>query len=214
MNKTRLETFSDGVFAIVITLLVLNISIPDVDYLHLKEALISIIPRIISYIMSFFLIGLYWIGHHLYFEKISRIDGTFLFLNLVLLLLISFLPFPTSLLGKYPNQPMPIILYGCNLVLTNFVSFLMLRHVVNNPHLTNDAFKHEFTKASFRKYQIPLFAGFNCIFMIAILLAGYHPQWSYVLYIASLVFGTVVYINRMNKNLAEYKAFCKSKQKK
>ena len=208
MNKNRLETFSDGVFAIVITLLILNIPIPDVAHEALGKALLAIWPKIISYIMSFFLIGLYWIGHHLYFDKINRIDGNFLFLNLILLLLISFLPFPTSLLGKYPDQQLPLILYGSNLVLTNLVSFLMLTYVYRHPHLTNDAFKHEFTKENFKKQQIPLFAAFNLIFVVAILVSSIMPHLSYILYISCLISGLLVYIKRMNKVLPEYESHC------
>jgi uncharacterized membrane protein len=208
MNKARLETFSDGVFAIVITLLILNISIPDVEYEDLWIALNNILPKIFSYIMSFFLIGLYWIGHHLYFDKIQKIDGTFLFLNLILLLLISFLPFPTSLLGKYPNQTLPLVLYGCNLILTNTISFLMLRYVVKNPHLTNEEFQHEFTNANFNKTQLPIFLGFNITFIVAILFAGFFPVVSYALYLGALVSGLVVYIQRMNKNVPEHQHLC------
>jgi len=208
MNKARLETFSDGVFAIVITLLVLNISIPDVEYKNLWPALYNILPKILSYIMSFFLIGLYWIGHHLYFDKIQKIDGTFLFLNLILLLLISFLPFPTSLLGKYHNQTLPLVLYGCNLILTNSISFLMLRYLVKNPHLTSEEFQHEFTNSNFNKYQMPLFIGFNIAFIIAIICAYFIPTLSYVLYLGALMLGLIVYIRRMNRNVPEHKPTC------
>jgi uncharacterized membrane protein len=208
MNKARLETFSDGVFAIVITLLVLDISIPEVAYKDLWNALYTILPRILSYIMSFFLIGLYWIGHHLYFDKIQKTDGTFLFLNLILLLLISFLPFPTGLLGKYPSQPLPLVLYGCNLILTNTISFLMLRYVVKNPHLTGKEFQHEFARNNFNKTQLPLFATFNIAFVFAIISAFYLPVLSYILYIGALLFGLIVYVKRLNKNVPEHKAMC------
>ena len=110
MNKSRLEAFSDGVFAIAITILVLNITIQDVSYADLPAALLGLVPKITSYVMSFILIGLYWIGHHFYFERIKQVDGNFVLMNIVLLMLISFMPFPTFLLGKYPLGPLQLTL--------------------------------------------------------------------------------------------------------
>lgn len=101
MNKTRLEAFSDGVFAIVITLLILEIHLPEVDYSQLGHALIELLPRIFAYVMSFAVIGLYWVGHHQSSLLVKEIDGVFLWLNVLLLLLISFLPFPTALMGRF-----------------------------------------------------------------------------------------------------------------
>src|SRR5689334_5330888 len=138
MNKSRLETFSDGVFAIVITLLVLNISLPEVDKEHLPQALLQIMPKLFSYLISFCLIGLYWLGHHFYFERIKKVDGTFLWMNMVLLLFISVLPFPTSLLGKYPFESITLIIYGANLLAVNIISFIMLRYIYSHPHLANE----------------------------------------------------------------------------
>jgi uncharacterized membrane protein len=208
MNKTRLETFSDGVFAIVITLLVLNISVPDVPLDQLPASLLNIWPKILSYIMSFFLIGLYWIGHHLYFDKIERVDGSFLLMNLVLLLLISFMPFPTSLLGKYPYQPLPLFLYGATLLMTNLVSFLMLRYMVKNPHLSTAEFRHEFSEASFRTEQLPLFFKINGSLLLALGLSWYLPVLSYAFYIGTLVLGLMMYIKRINGRVEERKPFC------
>lgn len=208
MNKTRLETFSDGVFAIVITLLVLNISVPDVPLDQLPASLLNIWPKILSYIMSFFLIGLYWIGHHLYFDKIERVDGSFLLMNLVLLLLISFMPFPTSLLGKYPYQPLPLFLYGATLLMTNLVSFLMLRYMVKNPHLSTAEFRHEFSEVSFRQEQLPLFFRINGSLLLALGLSWYLPVLSYAVYIGTLVLGLMMYIKRINGRVAERKPFC------
>ncbi|MEI7587257.1 TMEM175 family protein [Runella sp.] len=208
MNKARLETFSDGVFAIVITLLILNISVPDVPLEQLPAALLSIWPKILSYIISFFLIGLYWIGHHLYFDKIERVDGSFLLLNLMLLLLISFMPFPTSLLGKYPYQPLPLFLYGLTLLLTNLVTFFMLRYMVKNPHLSSAEFRHEFSEVSFRTEQLPLYVSINGSLLLALGLSWYLPVVSYAVYIGTLVLGFMVYIKRINSRVEERKPFC------
>jgi len=198
MNKSRLETFSDGVFSIVITLLVLNISIPDVDYAHLPETLIKILPKVLSYVMTFTLIGLYWIGHHFYFDRIKAVDGNFVWLNMLLLLLISIMPFPTVLLGKFPYGPLPLTLYGVNLIATNILSMFMLIYLYKHRHLTNETFKEEF----YRK-QLPLFLWINTTYTVAIIFAWFLPVISYILYIATLVLAIKIFIKRMNAAAAE-----------
>lgn len=204
MNKTRLETFSDGVFAIVITLLVLNITIPDVSYADLPKALLELLPKILSYVMSFVLIGLYWIGHHFYFDRIKQVDGTFVWLNMLLLLSISVMPFPTYLLGKFPYQQLPLMLYGCNLLATNIISFLMLTYIYKNRHLANDLFKNEFYHT-----QLPFFIGVNSAYLIAIACSWSVPIVSYIIYLINIVVGVRSYIKRMNQMIEEGSGFCK-----
>src|SRR5947207_3057718 len=121
-----MEAFSDGVFAIVITLLVLDVHLPDVPASELGNALWAIAPRIIAYATSFLLTGLYWFSHHRSMEVLQRTDGALLWMNTVLLLLVSFIPFPTSLLGRYLFEPLPIVLYGGTLLAANAVGFIMI----------------------------------------------------------------------------------------
>ena len=97
MEKSRLEAFSDGVFAIVITLLILDIRFPEVEYSQFAATLVSVLPRILAYVMSFIIIGLYWVIHHNSMHAIKKTDRGFLWLNILLLLCVSFIPFPTSL---------------------------------------------------------------------------------------------------------------------
>ncbi len=188
MTKTRLEAFSDGVFAIVITLLILNIHIPEVDYAHLKTALIGIIPNLISYVMSFLVIGLYWVSHHRSFLLVKKTDSIFLWMNTILLLCISFMPFPTSLLGQFPFTKIPLIIYGANLIAANSIGFIMLIYLKYHPEL----WANEMTHFNIRK-QIPIYIGVNFCYLIAILLAGTCPKISYGIYIFILLFLIVVY---------------------
>lgn len=99
MNKTRVEAVSDGIFAIAITLLVLTISEPD-DYSHLASQLGHRWPSLAAYVVSFAIIGIMWFNHHSVFGHIERIDGGLFYLNLLLLMTIAFLPYPTGVLGK------------------------------------------------------------------------------------------------------------------
>jgi TMEM175 potassium channel family protein len=99
-DKGRVEIFSDGVFAIAITLLVLDISIAPSDYDQLRHALTHEWPAYLAYMTSFLTVGSVWIAHHSLFSRLRFIDPTLLRLNLLLLMTAAFLPFPTSVLAR------------------------------------------------------------------------------------------------------------------
>ncbi|MGZ4035671.1 MAG: TMEM175 family protein [Bacteroidia bacterium] len=195
MNKTRLEAFSDGVFAIVITLLILDIRLPEVDYSHLAEALKMIYPRILSYVMSFVVIGIYWISHHNSFQLVEKTNRVFLWMNIFLLLFISFIPFPTSLLGRYPFQTIPVMIYGINLLVANLWGFFMLLYVYRNPQLASALF----TRESFKK-QIPIYICVNSTYLFAILLSPFAPMISYFIYIFVII--SLIFIRERKTGLA------------
>jgi uncharacterized membrane protein len=187
MHKNRLETFTDGVFAIVITLLILDIHFPDDSYEHLIHAFIATIPKMLAYVSSFFVIGLYWTAHHQWFEKVAKVNRTFLWLNIVFLMFISFLPFPTSLLGLYPFEPLPIIVYGVNLMIVNLMGFIMLWYLHRTPELAAPSFTEENFKT-----KIPAYLTVNSSYAIAIAFAHLAPSISYAIYfivLLALIFG-------------------------
>jgi uncharacterized membrane protein len=98
---TRLEAFSDGVFAIAITLLVLEIPVPEVEHGGLAHALREQWPSYAAYVVSFATIGIIWINHHAVFGYVRRVDRGLLFLNLLLLMWVTLIPWPTNLLAEY-----------------------------------------------------------------------------------------------------------------
>jgi uncharacterized membrane protein len=104
MGSGRVEAFSDGVFAIAITLLVLDLGVPARD--HTKEGALAAAlghqwPAYFAYLVSFLVIGIIWVNHHTIFMKVRRVDRLILFTNLALLLVVSAIPFPTHLLAEY-----------------------------------------------------------------------------------------------------------------
>ena len=101
MSTSRIEAFSDGVFAIAITLLIIEVRVPEAEPGHLLEALLDQWPSYVAYAVSFLVIGVIWANHHAVFERIERSDGRLLFLNLLLLMSVAFIPFPTALLADY-----------------------------------------------------------------------------------------------------------------
>ncbi len=101
MSGARLDAFSDGVFAIAITLLVLDIPVPNVEQGELPDALLDQWPVYAAYVVSFAIIGIIWVNHHAVFGYVEHVDRGLLFLNLNLLLWVGLIPWPTSLLAEY-----------------------------------------------------------------------------------------------------------------
>jgi uncharacterized membrane protein len=178
MTKDRLETCSDGVFAIVITLLVLDIKLPEGSSAGLSHALMESLPRVAAYVMSFAVIGLYWISHHRSFQLIAKVDGAVFWLNLLLLLLVSFIPFPTALLGRYPNEALPIVIYGLTLLACNAVGLGLMAYLLRHPHLVAQGHGRESLR---RQFPVRLIVIVNAGYLMAVLLAGVAPLASYVL---------------------------------
>jgi uncharacterized membrane protein len=104
-GTARLETFSDGVFAIAATLLILEVGVDTASRKDLGSQLLDIWPSYLAYATSFLVIGIIWLNHHHCVSLIGRCDRTFLFVNLLLLLVVSFFPFPTKLVAEYVNRP-------------------------------------------------------------------------------------------------------------
>lgn len=177
MSKGRLEAFSDGVFAIVITLLILDIKIPNVQAEALPSALVNILPQLLTYILSFFIVGLYWHAHHQVAAQIKLVDEAFIWLNLVWLLFVSVLPFPTALLGRYPLQPIPLTIYGINLIFVNIMGFFILVYLRYRPHLL---FK-PMGSADLRAVA-PIYVVVNSLYAIAIGAVWFFPWISYAIY--------------------------------
>jgi uncharacterized membrane protein len=115
-DRDRIVNLSDGVFAIAITLLVLNIHVPDIpENLVAKElpaALLSLWPKYFGYVLSFLVISTLWVIHHSIFRPIREYDRGLLYLNFLFLMFVAFVPFPTSLLGEYGDHRLPVAIYA------------------------------------------------------------------------------------------------------
>ena len=201
MNKQRLEAFSDGVFAIVITLLILDIRIPVVQPTELGAALVNILPQILTYILSFFIVGLYWHLHHQVATQIKLIDGAFIWLNLAWLLFVSILPFPTALLGRYPLQPIPLTIYGINLILVNVTGFVILVYSQKRPEL-------RFIPMSSAELRAitPIYVIVNTLYAVAIVAAWFFPWLSYGIYILVLIWVAARSIRRVSPVIQDTKS--------
>ncbi len=125
METERLETFSDGVFAIAATLLILEIQLPPTG--SVTQGLLDLWPSYLAYAISFLTIGIMWINHHSICKQVDRVDRTFLAINVVFLMVIAFLPFPTSVLASHLHQDAKaaVFFYG----LTNVLMAVMFNAV-------------------------------------------------------------------------------------
>src|SRR5215211_2194079 len=128
MSKGRLEAFSDGVLAIIITIMVLELRAPEEGTL---SALFPLLPKFGSYVLSFIIVGIYWNNHHHLWQAVEKVQGSVLWANLHLLFWLSLVPFTTSWMGQNNFATLPVALYGVVLWLTAFAYYLMVRSLMS-----------------------------------------------------------------------------------
>jgi len=127
MNKGRVEAFSDGVFAVIITIMVLEMKAPQgVDL----RALAPTLPVFLSYVLSFTYIGIYWNNHHHLFHASERVSGGILWANLNLLFWLSLAPFTTAWMGENHFAAVPVAVYGAMLLLAGVAYFVLTRSLI------------------------------------------------------------------------------------
>ncbi|HWW69077.1 MAG TPA: TMEM175 family protein [Duganella sp.] len=131
MGKGRLEAFSDGVIAIIITIMVLELKVPHGDDL---AALQPLVPVFLSYVLSFVYVGIYWNNHHHMLHASTVVDGTVLWANLHLMFWLSLVPFATGWMGENHFAPLPVAVYGATLFFSSVAYFILERTLIaRNP---------------------------------------------------------------------------------
>lgn len=181
MNLNRFEAFSDGMFAIAMTLLVIEIKVPDLSQATASTAIDALIhagPHILSYMTSFLVIGVLWLNHHVLFHLLKRVDRIVLTINLVLLMCIAFIPFPTALIGEYGKLQPIVMFYGLTLSFTGTVYNILWFYVVRQYFWDHPQADRRFI------YQASLWSiGYPICYLIASLLSLSNITLSTVLYI-------------------------------
>lgn len=127
MNKNRLEAFSDGVLAIIITIMILEIKAPESNSF---ESLEPLIPVFLSYVLSFIYVGIYWNNHHHIFQAVKQVNGSVLWGNLFLLFWLSLIPFATSWIGSQHFSAVPMSLYGFILFMCGLSYTRLLKKII------------------------------------------------------------------------------------
>lgn len=129
MGKGRLEAFSDGVLAIIITIMVLELKVPRGDDL---SALVPLLPVFVSYVLSFVYLGIYWNNHHHMLHAVSKVNGPILWANLHLLFWLSLVPFVTGWMGENNFSARPVALYGVVLFMAAIAYFILSRALIRH----------------------------------------------------------------------------------
>ena len=129
MGKARLEAFSDGVIAVIITIMVLEMKVPHGDELATLQ---PVIPVFVCYVLSFVYVGIYWNNHHHMLHAARKVDGRILWANLHLLFWLSLIPFVTGWMGENHFAPMPVALYGTVLLLCAISYYILSRMLIRH----------------------------------------------------------------------------------
>jgi uncharacterized membrane protein len=175
MTKTRLEAFSDGVIAIIITIMVLELKIPHSTN---REAIEPLVPVFISYVLSFVFLGIYWGNHHHLVHTIKGVNGGILWANLHLLFWLSLIPFATAWIGETGFGKIPVAVYAVLADLCG-VAYLILIKVITKREQGNEHLKHILKKQS-KKGILS-----NIFYTVAVPVAFIHP------YISCFIFAGV-----------------------
>ena len=178
MNKNRLEAFSDGVFAIVITLMVFEIKVPHIPVNELNQKLYALFPKFLSFALSFIIIGVYWVSHHNMMHYIAKIDRSALWLNMMVLFAVCIIPFPTALMGDYPFTPTPIIFYGATLAFTNLAGAFFWIYCTKRNNLKVENLNPAFTKRAAILHMSPIL-----FYLTAIGISFLSPWISYAIFL-------------------------------
>lgn len=172
MTKGRMEAFSDGVLAIIITVMVLELKVPHGDTL---DALKPVLPRFISYVLSFVYIGIYWNNHHHMLHAVHKVNGTVLWANIHLLFWLSLVPFVTDWMGENNFTTIPVALYGAVLIMAG-IAYYLLAHCLTALHGKNSEFAEALGADKKGKASVIIYA-------IGIFLCFIHPLLGFASYI-------------------------------
>ena len=182
----RIEAFSDGVFAIIVTLLVLELHVPDLgghpgDASALGHKLVGLLPKFLSWLISFVIVCKFWINHHYVLGLAKYANYGMVWINSIFLMFQSFVPFPTGLMGEYPTNPLAVSLFGAVMALNTLLFIILHAYVLRN--LVKPALFGELDPSIIKKSFVgPLF------YLFGAAMAWVNPWLSFVLYMITPLF--------------------------
>ncbi|MFA5077668.1 MAG: TMEM175 family protein [Candidatus Micrarchaeia archaeon] len=173
MGFGRMIALSDGVFSVAMTLLVINLTIPDgVSAQSLLPAVISLWPKYLAFVLSFYITAMFWMNHHRMFRSIRKHDYALLWLNLILLFFIVTIPFVSMLIGEYGDEtPIPVIFYALILAVAGFMEYVVWDYATGKAKLVEAKLSKEHIEQTKR---VMLTA--PAIFLVSVLVAPFNPQ--------------------------------------
>ena len=183
LGKHRIEALSDGIFAIAMTLLILDVKIPKIAEASLTpgflpHVLLGLWPKFLTFAVSFVILGLFWIAHHGYSHFLTKTDRYFLWINLLFLMVVVFVPFSTNFLGDYPQHRASAMLYGCNIMMLGVMLHWQWEYATTKFRLVGSHMEPQFVRQGKMRIRMGILANF-----VAVLLALVNPLISLALYI-------------------------------
>ncbi|MBP9771584.1 MAG: DUF1211 domain-containing protein [Candidatus Pacebacteria bacterium] len=200
MKQTRLDQLSDGIFAIVMTLLVLEIRVPVIEGALTNQgvfdAFVSVMPLFLSYLLSFMLLFTYWRGHHHIASVLAKnIDNTFSTINAFFFLFVGLVPFTTLLLGRYHTTQAAIFIYGIHIIIIGLLLYMMRQYVIGSPTIRNLEMSPSETQHGTVRILFPVYTA-----AIAILVSFWNTEASLLLFTVAILFN----ISRKSTTLFEH----------
>jgi uncharacterized membrane protein len=158
----RIMAFTDGVMAVAITLLVLNLEIPNVPESELNDAVADLVPSLIAYLLAFALVGRFWVVHHRLFETLRAFDARLMTLNLAFLALIVLVPFGTELFDRYTSEPIAAAVFGA------IMGLAALTHWSMSVHTLRQGYVHDAARDERLQFARPIGLGFTALFLLSV----------------------------------------------
>jgi uncharacterized membrane protein len=197
MNHNRLDQLADGIFAIVMTILVFDIKVPaiwgPIDNMGLWIQIKHLSPLLLSYLLSFSLLFTYWRAHHFFVSVYAKnIDSMLTNINSLFFMLISLVPFSASILGEYSKNELSIIIFGIHTILIGLTLYWMRRYVLYSEHIKNPEITKREIRGSTIRILVPVFFA-----LVAILICFWSLKISFFLFTLAVIFNLSSYSTRL-----------------
>lgn len=201
MSHTRLDQLADGIFAIVMTILVFDLKVPviwgPIDNSGLWLEIRKILPLFLSYILSFTLLFTYWRAHHFFVSIYAKnIDSKLTNINALFFMLVSLVPFSSSILGQFPKNELSIIIFGTHIILIGLTLYWMRRYVLYSEHIKNPEISKREIRGSTIRTLVPVFFA-----IIAIPLCFWSINISLILFTLAVIFNLSSYSTKLFENI-------------
>ncbi|OGI63827.1 hypothetical protein A3A95_00055 [Candidatus Nomurabacteria bacterium RIFCSPLOWO2_01_FULL_39_18] len=201
MNHTRLDQLADGIFAIVMTILVFEIKVPTIwgpiSNPELWSEIKNLLPLLLSYILSFTLLFTYWRAHHFFVSIYAKnIDSMLTNINALFFMLISLIPFSASILGQFSSNELSVIIFGTHIILIGLCLYWIRVYVIYSEHIQNPEISHREIRGSTVRTLVPVIFA-----IIAIPLSFWSIKISLSLFTLAVIFNLSSYSTRLFENI-------------
>lgn len=193
IDENRVINFSDAVFAFAATLLVLKIDLPHLSGVEIQTqlavSLMNLWPQYLANVISFLAIGYYWLTHHIIFGLVRRFDRTIVWMNIVFLILLSFLPFPVDLYGDYYNVPIIVVFYAASIAVLGFALLGIWLYASHSNRLIDS----HMSKRRIRFFTLKILIA-PLVFTLSIPLVYLHPALTQIAWVGVII--GVIFLNK------------------